>query len=144
LRLIDLEDSGLGPEMSRAKAAYRPGPSKPGPTEQQKFGAHLRSLRQARGRTQDALAKASGLSNDTIRRLEQGNFSPSMETLKKLCLGLSLSLSTLFESFELGSEDDARQLGDLLIMRPPEQLAVAAGLLRLLFDHFDKMEGPKT
>ncbi|HLT35877.1 MAG TPA: helix-turn-helix transcriptional regulator, partial [Enhygromyxa sp.] len=45
------------------------------------FGRHVRSLRRARGMTQEVLAQRSGLSADTIRRLEHGSFSPSLETL---------------------------------------------------------------
>ncbi|HLT36771.1 MAG TPA: helix-turn-helix transcriptional regulator, partial [Enhygromyxa sp.] len=59
------------------------------------FGRHVRSLRRARGMTQEVLAQRSGLSADTIRRLEHGSFSPSLETLRKLCHGLDLMLSTL-------------------------------------------------
>lgn len=66
------------------------------------FGRHVRSLRKARGWTQDELAKRSTLSPDTIRRIEAGSFSPSLTTLRKLCYGLDLPLSTLFETFELG------------------------------------------
>ena len=65
------------------------------------FGKHVRSLRRARGLTQEVLAERSGLSADTVRRLEHGSFSPSLVTLNKLCVGLDLRLSSLFESFEL-------------------------------------------
>jgi transcriptional regulator with XRE-family HTH domain len=67
------------------------------------FGRHVRTLRKARGLTQDALAERCGLSTDTIRRLEQGSFSPSLNTLRKLAGGLDLLLSTLFEGYELDS-----------------------------------------
>lgn len=67
-----------------------------------RFGEHIRSLRRARGLTQEAVAERSGLSVDTVRRLEAGTFSPSLDTLRKLCAGLDLMLSTLFESYELG------------------------------------------
>ena len=46
------------------------------------FGKHVRSLRRARGVTQDALAQRSGLSADTIRRIEHGSFSASIDTLR--------------------------------------------------------------
>lgn len=103
------------------------------------FGRHVRSLRRARGLTQDMLAARSGLSADTIRRLEHGTFSPSLDTLRKLCCGLDLLLSTLFESFELGARDQHRELLDLLASRPPGQLELAARMLRALFDNLDDM-----
>jgi transcriptional regulator with XRE-family HTH domain len=104
------------------------------------FGKHVRSLRRARGQTQEQLAAASGLSADTIRRLEHGSFSPSLTTLMKLCTGLGLRLSTLFEAFELGTLDERRQLMDLLATRSPREIAVATRVLRALFDELDAME----
>jgi transcriptional regulator with XRE-family HTH domain len=101
------------------------------------FGRHVRSLRRARGQTQEELAQRSGLSADTIRRLEHGSFSPSLETLRKLCVGLDLQLSTLFESFELGVRNESRELADLLATRTPRELVLATRVLRTLFDEFD-------
>ena len=87
------------------------------------FGRHVRSCRRARGLTQEQLAQLSGLSPDTIRRLEHGSFSPSLETLSKLSLGLELSLSTLFGAFEVGERCLSRELIDLVtMMGPREQL----------------------
>lgn len=101
------------------------------------FGRHVRSLRRARGLTQDELAQRCGLSADTIRRLEQGSFSPSLETLRKLCFGLDLFLSTLFEALELGTRNEARELADLLSTRTPAELVMATRVLRALFDEID-------
>jgi transcriptional regulator with XRE-family HTH domain len=101
------------------------------------FGSHVRALRRARGMTQDILATRSGLSADTIRRLEHGGISPSLETLRKLCLGLNLLLSTLFESFELGDLDHSRELRDLLASRSAGELVLAGRVLRALFDELD-------
>lgn len=103
----------------------------------QHFGRHVRSLRRARGMTQEVLAERSGLSADTIRRLEHGSFSPSLETLRKLCVGLDLMLSTLFESFELGARNESRELADLLATRTPRELVMATRVLRSLFDELD-------
>jgi transcriptional regulator with XRE-family HTH domain len=104
------------------------------------FGRHVRSLRRARGQTQEVLAERSGLSADTIRRLEHGAFSPSLETLRKLCVGLDLMLSTLFESFELGARDESRELTDLLAGRSPREIVLATQVLRALFDELDAMQ----
>ena len=82
------------------------------PTEHA-FGRHVRSCRKARGLTQEALAERSALSADTIRRIESGSFSPSHETLRKLCRGLGMRLSTLFEGFETADRDVAREIVDL-------------------------------
>ena len=79
------------------------------------FGRHVRQLRRARGQTQEALAEGTQLSADTIRRLEHGSFSPSLETLGKVCDGLDLDLSTLFGSFELRDRDIDREVADALM-----------------------------
>src|SRR5690606_6371367 len=104
-----------------------------------RFGRHVRSLRRARGQTQDQLAERSALSADTIRRLEHGSFSPSLETLRKLCTGLDLQLSTLFEAFELGARSESRELVDLLAFRSQRELIMATRMLRALFEELDAM-----
>ena len=85
------------------------------------FGRHVRSCRKARGLTQEALAGVSKLSADTIRRLEHGSFSPSLETLNKLSVGLRMSLSTLFAAFEICERNVSRELTDLITMMTPRQ-----------------------
>jgi transcriptional regulator with XRE-family HTH domain len=102
------------------------------------FGWYVKRLRHARGLTQEQLAERCGLSSDTIRRLEHGSFSPSLDTLIKLCEGLSLSLSTLFSAFELGERDDAREITDLLASRPPHEYQLAHRVLRTLFYELDR------
>ena len=101
------------------------------------FGRHIKSLRKVRGMTQEGLAECSGLSADTIRRLEHGAFSPSLETLQKLCTGFELALSTLFEAAELGARNERQELRDLLITRTPRELELGARVLRALFDELD-------
>ncbi len=105
------------------------------------FGHHVRSLRRVRGMTQEALAERCGLSADTIRRLEHGSFSPSLDTLRKLGHGLDLMMSTLFESFELGARNEARELLDLLSTRTGRELDLATRVLRTLFDELDRLGG---
>jgi len=94
--------------------------------------------------TQEVLAQRSGLSADTIRRLEHGSFSPSLETLRKLCHGLDLMLSTLFESYELGARNESRELVDLLATRTPRELELATRVLRALFDEFDAIAAEES
>jgi transcriptional regulator with XRE-family HTH domain len=77
------------------------------------FGQHVLSLRRSRKLTQEGLADAAGLAADTIRRLEHGTFSPSLQTLRRICRGLGLQLSTLFTSFELDEPRVAQEVLDL-------------------------------
>jgi transcriptional regulator with XRE-family HTH domain len=93
--------------------------------------------------TQEELAERCGLSADTIRRLEHGGFSPSLDTLRKLGVGLDLFLSTLFESFELGGAVEAAELIDLVRSRPERYVKLATSVLRALFDELDALEQPE-
>jgi hypothetical protein len=46
-------------------------------------------------------------------------------------------LSTLFESYELGQRNEARELIDLLATRGPRELVLATRVLRALFHELD-------
>jgi len=104
-----------------------------------RFGRHVRSLRKARGLTQEQLAEQADLSADTIRRLENGGFSPSRATLRKLCCGLELRLSTLFESYELGERNELRELVDLVATRPACEIKYAHKILQNAFRALDAL-----
>jgi transcriptional regulator with XRE-family HTH domain len=108
---------------------------------EKEFGKHVKGLRLARGYTQDSLATRAGLSADTIRRIEHGNFSASIDTVRKLCGGLGIAPSTLFESFELGRNDERRELADLLFSRSNEELVLVARVVRCLLDEIDGLRG---
>ena len=108
------------------------------------FGRHIRSLRRARGMTQEVLAERCGLSADTIRRLEHGSFSPSLDTLRKLVRGLDLVLSTLFEGYELDARKDVRELIELLSSRRSSELAMVTRILRALFHELDGVTASRS
>lgn len=116
----------LGSELGGVLASGQQADGQPVRAES---GRHVRSCLCARGLTEEALAGRSGLSADTIRRLEKGTFSPPLETLRRLCMGLQMQLSTLFDSFELGEREAARELGDALAGVTPE---VQKALLQLV------------
>ena len=118
---------------SDPKVARLPSP------EVRRFGQHVRRLRRARGMTQDCLGERAGLSPDTIRRLEHGAFSPSLDTLTKLCAGLQLARSTLFECYELGESDQTREIVDLLLTRSSNEIKLAVRVLRNLLDSMDDL-----
>lgn len=102
----------------------------------ERFGEHIRSLRKARGLNQIQFAEAAGLSPDTIRRIEQGGIAPSITTLRKLCLGLQISMTTLFGGFELG-EEPSNEIGDLLRARSREDASIGLSILRSVFEALD-------
>lgn len=106
-----------------------------GPVQRQRFGAKLRAMRQERRLSQQALADRSELAVDTVRRVESGSFSPSLETLSRLAFGLEMSLGTMFNRVD-GHRDEAEaaQLFDYLRARSDEELKVARRILVALFD----------
>ena len=99
-----------------------------------RFGAHVRSLRDARHLTQEVLAERSELSVDAIRRIERGGFSPSLNTLAALARGLDVSLSTLFTGFERGRREEVAEVADYLAGRTAREVRVAWRVVRALFD----------
>src|SRR5438477_8188995 len=59
---------------------------------------NLLSLRQARGQTQDALAKAAGVPRSTIANLESGEGNPSLAVLVKVAGALGVPIDELLGS----------------------------------------------
>jgi transcriptional regulator with XRE-family HTH domain len=107
--------------------------------EQRSFGRHVRRLRNVRRLTQERLAERSGLTSDTIRRLERGEFSPSVRTLRKLCKGLGLSVAQLFQGFELaGNRDEISELAELLRGRGRATISRITELVRVILQALDE------
>lgn len=63
----------------------------------QRLARRLKSLREARGWTLDALAARSGVSRSNISLIERGQSSPTASVLDKLSAGLGVTLASLFE-----------------------------------------------
>jgi transcriptional regulator with XRE-family HTH domain len=98
------------------------------------FGRFVRRLRKGRGHTQEQLAEFADLAVDTIRRLESGSFSPSLDTLTKLVAGLRIDFSSLFVAFELREVGTDRELLAMAHNLTPAELAMAIRVLSLLAD----------
>lgn len=98
------------------------------------FGCHVRSLRRARGYTQDELAKRSRVSPDTIRRVEAGTFSASLATIGKIAGGLRLDLATMFDSFELLGDGPERSLLSAIRCLSPSAQAIAVRIVDAIAD----------
>lgn len=67
------------------------------------IGQKLKTIRKARGFTQEKLAKEIGLSTITIKGYESNKFSPSLETLTKIAEKLEVPTRYFFEE---GKEDN--------------------------------------
>ena len=60
------------------------------------LGARVRDLRKARNWTLEQAAKQAGLARSTLSKIENGQMSPTYEALKKLAVGLEISVPQLF------------------------------------------------
>jgi transcriptional regulator with XRE-family HTH domain len=91
-----------------------------------RLGAQLRAARVARGVSQSALARRTGVPQPAISRFEHGHEVPSVERFERLVAGLGLRL-------ELGLVPLAEHRGDprhraaVRRMTPGERLEQAAG-----------------
>ena len=100
----------------------------------ERFGAHVRKLRLARALTQEQLAEQADLSVDAIRRIERGAFSPSLDTIRKLCSGLDISLRTLFTGVEYQRRDHLAEFFDYLAQRNRREVQLAWRVVRAIFE----------
>lgn len=61
-----------------------------------RLAVRLKSARQRRNLTLDALAERAGVSRAMISKVERGESSPTAALLDRLCAGLGVTLSSLF------------------------------------------------
>lgn len=60
------------------------------------LGARVRQLRKARDWTLEQAAGQAGLARSTLSKIENGQMSPTYDALKKLAVGLEISVPQLF------------------------------------------------
>ncbi|XXK29599.1 helix-turn-helix domain-containing protein [Rhodobacteraceae bacterium nBUS_24] len=60
------------------------------------LGTRVRSLRKARNWTLEQAARQAGLARSTLSKIENGQMSPTYDALKKLAVGLEISIPQLF------------------------------------------------
>ncbi len=60
------------------------------------LGLRVRELRKAHGWTLEQAAKQAGLARSTLSKIENGQMSPTYDALKKLAVGLEISVPQLF------------------------------------------------
>ncbi len=71
------------------------GPGLPDP-QALDLGERVRDLRKSRGWTLEQAAKQAGMARSTLSKIENGQMSPTYEALKKLAVGLDISVPQLF------------------------------------------------
>ncbi len=65
--------------------------------QQAEFALRLKQHRKQLGFSQDELAKNAGIDRKTVNRIENGHFSPSLETLFRLCFVLEVEPSAILK-----------------------------------------------
>src|SRR6056297_769276 len=60
------------------------------------LGERVRDLRKSRGWTLEQAASQAGLARSTLSKIENGQMSPTYEALKKLAVGLEITVPQLF------------------------------------------------
>lgn len=93
------------------------------------FGQHIFGLRTDKNMSPQDFAERSGLSRVGVSELEKGRFSPTLETLNKLCIGLGISLPELFEPFREPVPDEFRRIVSALPDQEKEELISVASLI---------------
>jgi transcriptional regulator with XRE-family HTH domain len=64
------------------------------------LASRIKAARMAKGYTLDRVAEISGLGKGLLSKVENFRVTPSLPTLAKLCEGLGMSLSELFEGLD--------------------------------------------
>ncbi len=65
------------------------------------FAANVKALRARQEMTQEQLARAAGLSRDTISKIENRLREPKVETIARLAKGLDVPLELLFRGIKI-------------------------------------------
>ena len=66
--------------------------------QQEIVANQLRKLRTDAKLSQDNLAQLAGIDRKTINRIENGHFSPTLDTITRLCVVLKITPSNLLSS----------------------------------------------
>ena len=64
---------------------------------QQRVALNVLAFREHHGFSQDQLAQLAGIDRKTVNRIENGHFSPSIDTLTRLSVALGIEISKLLK-----------------------------------------------
>lgn len=101
------------------------------------FPQRLAALRKARGLTQQGLADRVSLHITQVNRYETGDSQPTLDTLRRLAMALSISADELiFGKSERGPDEDLRLQFEAVSQFDAEDKELARGLLEgLILKH---------
>lgn len=86
----------MGDDRTRIIRVARENGAQELPAEVLDLGKRVRELRKEKGWTLEQAAVQAGLARSTLSKIENGQMSPTFEALKKLALGLAISVPQLF------------------------------------------------
>lgn len=78
-------------------------------TYKELFGARIKSLREAKGWTQEALAEKMDISSNYLSSMERGKENPTFDMLIKFAEALKVEM---WEMFDFGHEGNTGELKD--------------------------------
>lgn len=84
--------------------------------KQQRLGARIRSLRQARGLTQEQLAERAGLHPTYVAKIEAGTRLPSLEVLDRLAAALEVPASLVVQAIDAAALPEERAAEEVEIL----------------------------
>ena len=88
-----MQDSRNEPSLIKLARASGAGDADIAPVD---LAQRVRALRKARDWTLEQAAQQAGLARSTLSKIENGQMSPTYEALKKLAVGLDISVPQLF------------------------------------------------
>ena len=95
----------------------------------------LRQLLDERNWTEYRLAKASGLSDSTIKNIFKRNTQPTIETLEAVCRGFGITLAQFFADGEMAElTPDLKELFNGWVNLTPDQKAAVLTVVKA-FNH---------
>ena len=98
-------------------------------------GQVIQDARKAHGLTQEQLADMTGLTSNTVSRIERGLLVPSLPTLISLCNALSLAADAVLAAYvDAAAPVRWSALADRMNALPPEKCDKAETLLRCIID----------
>lgn len=68
--------------------------------QQNTVRSRMTQLRMDAGLSQEALAKAAGIDRKTVNRIENGHFSPNLDTFFRLCVALNVRPSEIMKGLK--------------------------------------------
>ena len=101
------------------------------------FAHRLAAACKQQGLTQQALADRTGTHVTQIRRYEAGNSAPTLDVLRNIAIGLSVTIDSLvFDPDERGPQDDlALAFEATQHLNPDEQATVREPIEAMLLKH---------